>query len=1081
MKKIGSALVSICLSLLTVVALLVCILMGRLLFGPIDIGFAREEVLARTSALLPGWDVQFGEASIGWDWASVRPWIILENTRLVDRRARLTADLPHVELGIGFRGILAGVGVSTVSVDRAAIRVTDIGGFSDSTDDSLFDDLFDANGIPKLEVFVPLTEGFNRFSLRLLSTVPELERINFDGMSVRIFRGATLSDASINLSNLALSHVANDLNLTAQMDIAIGGNPISTRLRGRARPIDGDLSLVLGVSDFYPSSFSADVGLPEFLKYIQLPIDLSLELDLDATVGLQSADIGAVLGDGQLSDQLVFPENPQIRYGVIGGHYDVRERTFAINEIDFSTDSGEVKGSGLLYWQGEEASQPGLQLSLSSETLQITDILKYWPRKFHPDGRERGARAWVAQHIIEGLTQNVSFTVDMTPDGVGTFQDASPYQLTFDFTDLDTLFLKTMPPITDGAGSARLTKQQMTIDLNEGILTGLPVGGSSVLLDNIHIPYGGVGEFNIFTRGDLQTLMRLIDNPPLLVAQKANLDISRLGGNAAVRAIVKTPLLKEVLPGSTTYDVTAQATDVYVQNLLDGEGLKNAQLSLRVNQDNLVAAGQGLLNEVPVNLRWNEDFALARNDNEANTTLIVLSASVDENDMRKLGVDVADYLTGKVQAEASFEGRNLKFSEGTFAADASTAQLKIGPVAWSKPVGEPANVAGSIIFDDAGTHVAPLSVQGEDIDLDAMLQFGRKGEGTFAADITARKVGRSSLTAKLVQDKDQALNVSVDADVFDIAPFLASNENTLDTNPDLPPKSTDDTSFDLSMRANSLLLENGEEWRDGSVDLTFSGGAPLSLKLNAHTGINKTPILVELNDTPDADTGARPLNVTAGNGGQVLRALGLFAHVDGGELQLTGSTIGWGKSWHLSGLMEIKDSQLFPSTDLGEAVTEGTISAIDSYLSDGPLTLDVLDVPFDLKDEILTIDGLKTNGPSMGLTMEGQIAAADRIININGVVVPAYGINSLLGNIPLVGGLFTGGEGKGLFGVTYRVKGSISNPDVTVSALSGLAPGFLRLLFEGQKGRVADVDAVTPTKPEEPDDLIDDEGSDYES
>ena len=92
---------------------------------------------------------------------------------------------------------------------------------------------------------------------------------------------------------------------------------------------------------------------------------------------------------------------------------------------------------------------------------------------------------------------------------------------------------------------------------------------------------------------------------------------------------------------------------------------------------------------------------------------------------------------------------------------------------------------------------------------------------------------------------------------------------------------------------------------------------------------------------------------------------------------------------------------------------------------------------------------------TMQLFREGKI-------NVNGVVVPAYGLNSLLGKIPLVGGLFSGGSGKGLFGVAYRVKGMTENPDVDVNALSGLAPGFLRLLFEGKKGKVADVEIVDP-------------------
>jgi len=64
----------------------------------------------------------------------------------------------------------------------------------------------------------------------------------------------------------------------------------------------------------------------------------------------------------------------------------------------------------------------------------------------------------------------------------------------------------------------------------------------------------------------------------------------------------------------------------------------------------------------------------------------------------------------------------------------------------------------------------------------------------------------------------------------------------------------------------------------------------------------------------------------------------------------------------------------------------------------------------------------------------------------------------LLGKLPLIGGLFSGGDGKGLFGVTYRIIGSTDAPEIQSNPLSALAPGFLRLLFEGQKGTIADLD-----------------------
>jgi hypothetical protein len=67
-------------------------------------------------------------------------------------------------------------------------------------------------------------------------------------------------------------------------------------------------------------------------------------------------------------------------------------------------------------------------------------------------------------------------------------------------------------------------------------------------------------------------------------------------------------------------------------------------------------------------------------------------------------------------------------------------------------------------------------------------------------------------------------------------------------------------------------------------------------------------------------------------------------------------------------------------------------------------------------------------------------------------LVPAYSVNRILGKIPLLGPILTGGEGEGLLAVTYQMAGELDDPEVSVNPLSVLAPGFLRTLFSGFGG-----------------------------
>jgi hypothetical protein len=68
-------------------------------------------------------------------------------------------------------------------------------------------------------------------------------------------------------------------------------------------------------------------------------------------------------------------------------------------------------------------------------------------------------------------------------------------------------------------------------------------------------------------------------------------------------------------------------------------------------------------------------------------------------------------------------------------------------------------------------------------------------------------------------------------------------------------------------------------------------------------------------------------------------------------------------------------------------------------------------------------------------------------VHMRGTLVPLYGPNNLLGQIPVVG-LFMGGEKEGLFGITYEVVGRPGNPFLRINPISALTPGILRKVFE---------------------------------
>jgi hypothetical protein len=69
-------------------------------------------------------------------------------------------------------------------------------------------------------------------------------------------------------------------------------------------------------------------------------------------------------------------------------------------------------------------------------------------------------------------------------------------------------------------------------------------------------------------------------------------------------------------------------------------------------------------------------------------------------------------------------------------------------------------------------------------------------------------------------------------------------------------------------------------------------------------------------------------------------------------------------------------------------------------------------------------------------------------MDMTGTFMPAYGLNSLFGQLPIIGAILGNGRDRGLLGITFKMVGSFEAPKLTVNPLSLIAPGVFRNIFE---------------------------------
>ena len=225
---------------------------------------------------------------------------------------------------------------------------------------------------------------------------------------------------------------------------------------------------------------------------------------------------------------------------------------------------------------------------------------------------------------------------------------------------------------------------------------------------------------------------------------------------------------------------------------------------------------------------------------------------------------------------------------------------------------------------------------------------------------------------------------------------------------------------------NGRLEMIGE--RLASADLTMGGGKGSTFRV-----------------TPAAQ--GRTLFFYVADFGQLLTEAGWMDGLVNGYLHIEGKFNDTWANPPLEGTLKMGPFRLQRMTARRDI---GTLnSAIDGLSSAGNALqqFDSLSANLTKTGDLIQVRNGRTSGQSIGLTTQGVIDLAQDTARLNGVVVPAFALNNLLSNVPLLGTLLTGGKDGGLFAVSYQLYGPFGDLKTDVNMMSAMAPGALRDLL----------------------------------
>ena len=124
---------------------------------------------------------------------------------------------------------------------------------------------------------------------------------------------------------------------------------------------------------------------------------------------------------------------------------------------------------------------------------------------------------------------------------------------------------------------------------------------------------------------------------------------------------------------------------------------------------------------------------------------------------------------------------------------------------------------------------------------------------------------------------------------------------------------------------------------------------------------------------------------------------------------------------------------------------------VDTLSGEG-LSFERLEIKMTKDQQVLTLKELYAIGPSVSILMDGYVDSGTGLVSLRGTMVPAKTLNKFISKLPLLGDILIPKEiGEGLFGISFKMKGTPNKIKTTVNPIKTLTPRFIQKALKKSK------------------------------
>lgn len=717
---------------------------------------------------------------------------------------------------------------------------------------------------------------------------------------------------------------------------------------------------------------------------------------------------------------------------MLAGSYEPTTGRLAVPGLTVRTSSGELRAAAAVDFVAGQA--PGVDLSVTVPELSMGHFKQLWPFT-----AADSARNWVMNNLFGGRVTNGWVKYHVPPgrigNGIPLFHDEVSGHIEMSGARFD--ITGTIPPMRDAVGTVDFRGNDIDVNLASGAVY-LANGQKVTATDGVFTIRDAykdqlLGQLDIDIAGEASAIAELASFEPIDGLATTGMAPGDFSGQMSGHVSTQIPLIGDIDTRALEWMVSLDFKDMALARPIEDQLVTDAAGNISLDPDKAVVKAKARLNGAPAEINMVEPL---RDGGAQPSRDIALVLDDEAREELVPGIDMLVQGPMKVAFSAG------KGSAQRFKADLTGARLDIPWIGWSKGPGIKANVEFSLVRSAGTTQLDGFKLSGDSFEIGGTITL-------VNGALTSAKLG----TVQLNRGDDAAVTLQRSGKGYDIK----ISGKSLDVRSMIRLLKSEKTGSDsvagggrrISVNASlGRLAGFGGESLTG-VKLSYDGGGSAA-NAARFTGATASGAAVSMQNRI-AD-GVRSLQMESADAGAVLRFLDIYQHMSGGVLKfaLSGPVDGT-----LAGQMDASNFELVDEPKLRSLVSSSPAGDGRSLNQAVKRDIDTSRVTFERayaaiyqnKGTVELKNGV-LRGPLIGSTFQGTLYDDAGNMDMTGTFMPAYGLNRIFGELPLVGVILGNGRDRGLIGVTFRLVGDADKPTLQINPLSVIAPGIFRSIFE---------------------------------